>query len=138
MPKALSETTYLLWQYTAKDVRIMARNKVTVSLSSKCLQLIDNYAETTGFESRSRVVEEAIFAISELIGYRALLIQPIQEPKRGYSQEEIMNSFLNLMNLLSKFGGILDRFVRFENIAQKQASEKIYRKVPVQEREKRE
>lgn len=113
----------------------MARKKVTVSLSSKCLQLIDHYAETTGFESRSRVIEEAVFAISELLGYRALYAQTVQEPKKSYSQEEITKFIFNLSDVLSKFGGILDRFVRFAYVPQKQTDRrKTYRYVPVQER----
>ena len=113
----------------------MGRRKVTVSLSSKCLQLIDHYAETTGFESRSRVIEESIFAISELLGYRQIYAQTIQPQKKKYSPEEIMNSLLNLGNVLSKFGGILDRFMRFANVPQKQTdAKKTYRYVPVQER----
>ena len=45
----------------------MGRKKVTVSLSSKSLELIDKYAGTTGLESRSRIIEEAIFSISDLL-----------------------------------------------------------------------
>ena len=45
----------------------MGRKKVTVTLSSKCLELIDEYAVSTGWESRSRVIEEAIFSISDLL-----------------------------------------------------------------------
>jgi hypothetical protein len=61
----------------------MGREKITISLSTKCLELIDTYAETTGFEARSRVIEEAIFSICDLL-------------KDG-----------------SKLSGILDRFRRF-------------------------
>ena len=118
----------------------MVRKKVTVSLSSRCLQLIDHYSETTGFESRSRVIEESIFAISELLGYREIYARDYSrifpDPDKKYSADQVMKFLVKLSGLLARFGGILDRFVRFENIAQKQASEKIYRKVPVQEREK--
>ena len=38
----------------------MGRKKVTVSLSSKCLELIKEYEQTTGLEARSRVIEEAM------------------------------------------------------------------------------
>ena len=61
----------------------MGREKITISLSTKCLELIDEYSETTGFEARSRVIEEAIFSISDLL------------------TDE------------SKLSGILDRFKRF-------------------------
>jgi metal-responsive CopG/Arc/MetJ family transcriptional regulator len=61
----------------------MGRKKITISLSTKCLELIDTYAETTGFEARSRVIEEAIFSICDLL------------------------------NDKSKLEGILDRFSRF-------------------------
>jgi hypothetical protein len=61
----------------------MGREKITISLSTKCLELIDEYAETTGFEARSRVIEEAIFSICDLL------------------------------NDKSKLDGILDRFRRF-------------------------
>ena len=49
------------------DVKSMGREKITISLSTKCLELIDTYAETTGFEARSRVIEEAIFSICDLL-----------------------------------------------------------------------
>jgi len=119
--------------YTTKDVRIMVRKKVTVSLSSRCLQLIDQFAETTGFESRSRVIEEAIFAITELIGYREIYSKTLNQPKEDTSQ-----SFGEFLTLLARFATILNRFERFQKVPQKQASEKTYRYVPVQEREKRE
>jgi hypothetical protein len=61
----------------------MGREKITISLSTKCLELIDTYAETTGFEARSRVIEEAMFSICDLL------------------------------NDESKLNGILDRFRRF-------------------------
>jgi hypothetical protein len=92
----------------------MGRQKVTVSLSTKCLQLIDTYAQTTGFEARSRVIEEAIFAITELLVYRQIYNQKIQPTiKPNPSQEEVVGNFLMLMDTLSKWGGILDRFQRF-------------------------
>jgi hypothetical protein len=113
----------------------MGREKVTVSLSTKCLQLIDYYAETTGFESRSRVVEEAIFAISELLGYRQTYAQKIQQPKQNPSAEEIMGTLLNIGDILSKFGGILDRFQRFAYVQQTQANAPVkYHLVPREER----
>ncbi len=117
----------------------MARKKVTVSLSSRCLQLIDHYSETTGFESRSRVIEEAVFAIEELlrhrVNYTMQCSQIFQDPKKNYSQEEIMKFLMDLSDLLSKFGALLDRFVRFAGVPQKQTdTEKIYQYVPVQER----
>lgn len=68
----------------------MRREKGTVSLSTKCLELIDHYAQTTGFESRSRVIEEAVFAISELLGYRLMYGQKIQQPKPNPTTEEIV------------------------------------------------
>jgi len=117
----------------------MVRKKVTVSLSSRCLQLIDQYSETTGFESRSRVIEEAVFAIEELlrhrVNYAMQYSQTFQAPKKNYSKAEIMKFLIGLSDLLSKFGALLDRFVRFANVSQKQTdTEKIYRYVPVQER----
>lgn len=105
----------------------MVRKKVTMSLSSRCLQLIDAYAETTGFESRSRVVEEVVFAISELLKYRAHYTQVYQQvyqsPEKEISQEQIVKSVFVLSDILSKFGGIFDRFERFENVSQKQTKE---------------
>lgn len=51
----------------------MVRKKITVSMSSKCFRLIDEFAKTTGFESRSRVIEEAIFSINDLLQYENML-----------------------------------------------------------------
>ena len=98
----------------------MVRKKITISLSSKSLELIDNYAVTTGFEARSRVIEEAIFGISELLKYRAqyaqAYAQTYQPSKKEYSQEEIVKFVIDFFNLLSRIGGILDRFVRFPKV----------------------
>jgi hypothetical protein len=52
----------------------MGREKITISLSTKCLELIDTYAETTGFEARSRVIEEAVFSICDLLTDESKLI----------------------------------------------------------------
>lgn len=113
----------------------MGREKVTVSLSTKCLQLIDHFAETTGFESRSRVIEEAVFAISEFQGYRRLYSQKIQQPKPNPSTEEIIGNFFALVDILSKFGGILDRFDRFASVQQTQAESPVkYHLAPPEER----
>jgi len=91
----------------------MGREKITISLSTKCLELIDTYAETTGFEARSRVIEEAIFSICDLL-----------------SNE-------------SKLTGILDRFRRFpiEKETQEKPTNKHdvkdYRKVAHEKRKDR-
>ena len=92
----------------------MGREKVTISLSTKCLELIDEYAQTTGFEARSRVIEEAIFAINELLTYRQAYTQKVQPAMNpNPTQQETMNILFSLADILSKFGGILNRFQRF-------------------------
>jgi metal-responsive CopG/Arc/MetJ family transcriptional regulator len=84
----------------------MGREKITISLSTKCLELIDTYAETTGFEARSRVIEEAIFSICDLLSDK------------------------------TKLDGILDRFKRFpitkypKEAADAEVEQKRYRTHP--------
>lgn len=112
----------------------MGRQKVTVSLSSRCLQLIDKFGETTGFETRSRVIEEMTFAIADLLGYRKFFGASFSPPKKNYSQEEVATAFINLMGVLSRIGGILDRFERFAVTSRETVSGKKYRYVPVEER----
>lgn len=83
----------------------MARKQITVTMSSKCLELIDEYAKTTGLEARSRVIEEAIFSINDLL------------------KDE---------NMLT---GTLDRFRRFPIDPQDpETTPKKYRRVPPEER----
>ena len=112
----------------------MGRQKVTVSLSSRCLQLIDKFGETTGFESRSRVTEEMTFAIADLMGIRKQSRAIAPPPKEKYTQEEVATALINLMSLLSRIDGILDRFERFAVTSHKTDSGKKYRYVPVEER----
>ncbi len=114
----------------------MVRKKVTISLSSKCLQLIDHYSETTGFESRSRVVEELVFAITELLGNKARYAQNIKQfQKNPISTEEAVRIILEFSDVLSKFDGILNRFMRFAPIPEEKTNgEKKYRYIPPSER----
>lgn len=60
----------------------MVKEKMTVSLSNKCLELIDTYAETTGLESRSRVIEEAIFSICDLLNDESKLAAVLHHFRR--------------------------------------------------------
>ena len=84
----------------------MGRKQITVTMSSKCLELIDEYKKTTGLEVRSRVIEEAIFSINDLL------------------QDE---------NMLE---GILNRFRRFPiDIENPEKTPKKYRRVPPEERD---
>jgi hypothetical protein len=95
----------------------MGREKLTISLSSKCLELIDRFTVTTGFESRSRVIEELVFAVAELLQNRARYSQSGFQPKPSYTQEEVVKFMFVLSDYLSKTAGTLDRFVRFGNVA---------------------
>lgn len=92
----------------------MVRKKVTVSLSSRCLQLIDLFAETTGFEARSRVIEEMTFAIGELLVHRKRYRETFQQRTKNSSKDKSWGTSIDLLDLLSRFAGILDRFERFE------------------------
>jgi len=86
----------------------MGRKQITVTVSSKCLELIDEYKKTTGFEIRSRVIEEAIFCINDLLKDESML------------------------------EGILNRFRRFSIDSQNpEATPKKYRRVPPEERNQR-
>jgi Arc/MetJ-type ribon-helix-helix transcriptional regulator len=122
-----------------ENVRIVGRQKVTLSLSSRCLEVIDQYAETTGFESRSRVVEEAVFAISEFQKYRRFYAEKLQEPKPNTPKTETdqtIEKLMALLDILSKYAGILDRFDRFPSVQQTQEDKpvKYYRLVPPEDR----
>ena len=109
----------------------MGRKKVTVSLSSKCLELIKEYEQTTGLEARSRVIEEAIFAINELIAYKKIYNQEIQPTitKPNPSQSEVMSKIFMLMDTISKWSIVLDRFQRFPGPK--------YRAVPPEKRDQK-
>jgi hypothetical protein len=97
------------------DVNVMNRTKVTISLSKKSLRLIDKYAKTTGFESRSRVIDEAIFTITKLLAHKATYDQKIQSTtiKPNSSEPESTINIFILMDTISKWTGILDTFERF-------------------------
>lgn len=111
---------------------------MTLTLSSRCLDLIDQYAETTGFESKSRAVEEAVFAISEFQKYRRFYAEKLQEPKQNPPKTEIdqaVEKLMALMDILSKYAGILDRFDRFPSVQQTQKEEPVkYRLVQPEDR----
>jgi hypothetical protein len=116
-------------------MKLVGRQKLTVSLSTKCLELIDKYAETTGFESRSRVIEETVFAISEFQKYRRFYAEKFQTSKPNPSTEEAVGMLIGLADILSKFTGIIDRFDRFPSVQQTQENEPVkYRVVPPERR----
>lgn len=83
----------------------MVRKKIAISVSSKCLDLIDEFAKTTGYESRSRVLEETVFSINDLLKDEHLI------------------------------AAVLDRFRRFPVDGQQpEKTPKKYRRVPPEER----
>lgn len=98
----------------------MKRTKITISLSKKALELIDEFARTTGFESRSRVIDEAIFTITKLLAHEKEYQQIIQATATKQNSTEptsTVNVFI-LMDMLSKWTGILETFERFPVNAQ--------------------
>ena len=110
----------------------MGRKKITISLSDKCLKLIGYYAETTGLESRSRVIEEAIFALSDLLKYRNNARWNLQQQKTNSTAEKTANGLVEMVDLTSKIGGTLDRFERFP-YSQNITEDKVPRRVPPEE-----
>lgn len=84
------------------------RKKIAISISSRGLELVDELAKTTGYESRSRVFEEAIFSINDLL-----------------TDEDLLAS-------------ILDRFRRFPiDEENPEVTPKKYRRVPPEERKQK-
>ena len=51
----------------------MVSKKFAISVPPKVLELIDEYAITTGYASRSRVIVEAILSINDLLKNEDLL-----------------------------------------------------------------
>lgn len=124
------------------DGKSMNRTKVTISLSKKSLKLIDKYAKTTGFESRSRVIDEAIFTITKLLAHKAVYDQKIQSTtkKPNSSEPESTINIYILMDTISKWTGILDTFERFpvdtqtkENISEEHHRKKYRKKITSKE-----
>lgn len=60
----------------------MGRKQITITVSSKCLELIDEYKKTTGLEVRSRVIEEAIFSINDLLKDEDMLASTMDRFRR--------------------------------------------------------
>ena len=73
-----------------------AQDRVTVELSSKGRELLDQYRRATGFDDESRVIEEALFTIYELL-------QVVKN--RDKTRTEIP---------AERFIGIISTFMRFE------------------------
>jgi hypothetical protein len=71
-------------------------NNVTVELSNKGRELLDQYLRATGFENESRVIEEALFTIYDLL-------QVVKT--RDKTRTEIP---------ADRFIGIISTFMRFE------------------------
>jgi len=116
----------------------MNRKKVTDVLAINCLKLIRKYKQTTGLETRSRVIEEAIYAINELLVYKEKFDKEIQPEitKPNPSQSEVTSRIFMIMDTISKWSTILDRFQRFseetqteEEISEEQPEKKYRRKV---------
>ena len=70
------------------DMVLTMRKKIAISISSKGLELVDEFAKTTGFESRSRVIEEAIFSINDLLKNEDLLVSILDRFRRFPLDEE--------------------------------------------------
>ena len=61
---------------------MLGRKQITITVSSKCLELIDEYKKTTGLGVRSRVVEEAIFSINDLLKDEDMLASTLDRFRR--------------------------------------------------------
>jgi len=70
-------------------------------LSPKSIEIIEQFAKTTGHETTERVVEELAFAMKELLQIIDTKKDPMLEPEAAARQTETMR-------------GILQRFKRFE------------------------
>jgi len=91
----------------------MKRTKITISLNKKAVKLIDDFKDKTSLENRSRVIDQAIFTIAKLLSYKEQYQKLIQET--GVEEEpgaSKLNIFI-LMDMLSKWSGILDVFEEF-------------------------
>jgi len=125
----------------------MNRKKVTDVLSPKCLGTIRKFKQTTGLETRSRVIEELTYAIEELLVYKEKFDNEIQPEiiKPNPTQSEMMSRIFLIMDTVSKWSTILDRFQRFSEETQTEEEEdlseelppKKYRRVPPEERKQK-
>ena len=71
-------------------------DKVTVELSAKGRELLDQYRRGTGFDDESRVIEEALFTIYELLQ----VVKTRDKTRTEISAERLI--------------GIVSTFMRFE------------------------
>ncbi len=62
--------------------------KFTISVPPKVLELIDEYAITTGYGNRSRVIVDAIFSINDLLKNEDLLPSILDRFRRFPLDEE--------------------------------------------------
>jgi len=117
----------------------MKRKKVTDVLAQKCLRSIRKYKQTTGLETRSRVIEELTYAVDELLVYKEKFDNEIQPEimKPNPTQSEVMSRIFLIMDTVSKWSTILDRFQRYSEETQteeeeedlEEPSQKNYRRV---------
>jgi len=89
----------------------MSRKKITATLSSKALELLDSFAEGSGLGNRSRTIEEIIFTLNDLEGYLIGLREEIL--KYAKNEREALPFIKNFNNRVS---ATLDRFTRFTEI----------------------
>jgi len=114
------------------------RKKVTNVLALKCLRSIRKYKQTTGLETRSRVIEELTYTIDELLVYKEKFDNEIQPEimKPNPTQSEVMSRIFLIMDTVSKWSTILDRFQRFSEETETEEEEDSEESTPKKYRQK--
>ena len=89
----------------------MPKCKISVSLSEKCVELMDQLSDTSGLDSRSQVLEEAIFAVYDIQSAAKSLAEWFTKNPKA---DEQMATFMLSYSIIT-LTGPLAKFYRFPN-----------------------
>ena len=79
-------------------------------MSEKCLELIDQLSDTSGLDSRSQIIEEAIFAVNDVTKLINGLSQMLNQKQSKVNKETgIMIMYTNFVAITAS----LSKFYRF-------------------------
>lgn len=81
--------------------------KITITLSKKGLETLDELKEMSGFGSRGRTVEEAVLAIKDFtvwIKFYSQAIAKLDETKKFDYSKGFFSLLLQATQILSRFG----------------------------------
>ncbi|MCJ7771185.1 ribbon-helix-helix domain-containing protein [Candidatus Bathyarchaeota archaeon] len=89
----------------------MPKCKISISLSEKCVELMDQLSDTSGLDSRSQVLEEAIFAVYDIQSAAKSLAEWFTNNPNSDGQTATFMLSYSIITLTSP----LTKFYRFPN-----------------------